>query len=308
MSRRHRAARGAGARQHRLSAAIRLSDASGDAEALAGVLKSVGLDVVLGTNLSRDAMAEKLSQFAGLAGGSDVALFFYAGHGIQLDGKNLLIPVDADLKSELDAKVRMLEIDSILQHTMADAKVKIVPLDACRDNPFARQIRDAAPRRAASRSGRGWPRCGRERDADRVRHRTGPSRARRGGQTQPVHPRAAGPPGHARRRDPPRADARAQVVGRLCRAQLSRAGPDQRQHQRRHQDRQPRLSPRRPAREAAATATRPTPISWRRSTSWHPVARCRWRSTPPSRKSSSAGQSRASATTGSSSEALWAGR
>jgi uncharacterized caspase-like protein len=126
--------------------AVQLPNAQGDAEAMAGVLKSIGFEVVLGVNLGRDGMTEKMIEFGRLSGGADAALFFYAGHGIQLDGKNLLIPVDADLKSELDAKVRTLEIDSMLQHTMSDAKVKVVLLDACRDNPFAKQIQAAAPK------------------------------------------------------------------------------------------------------------------------------------------------------------------
>jgi uncharacterized caspase-like protein len=126
--------------------AVALPNPAGDAQAMADLLKSLGFEVVLGVNLGREAMAEKLSEFAGVSGGADVAAFFYAGHGIQLGGKNLLIPVDADLKNELDAKMRTIEIDSVLQNTMADAKVKLVLLDACRDNPFATQIKDAAPK------------------------------------------------------------------------------------------------------------------------------------------------------------------
>ena len=126
--------------------AVKLPNAKGDAEAIAAVLRSVGFEVVMGTNLGRDAMTEKMSEFGRIAGGADAALFFYAGHGMQLEGKNLLIPIDADLKSELDAKVRTIEIDSVLQHTMADAKIKLVLLDACRDNPFAKQIVASAPK------------------------------------------------------------------------------------------------------------------------------------------------------------------
>lgn len=126
--------------------AVQLPNAKGDAEAIAGVLKSVGFETVVGVDLGRDAMAEKMGEFARIAGGADAALFFYAGHGIQLEGKNYLVPVDADLRSELDAKVRTVEIDSVLQHSMADAKVRIVLLDACRDNPFAKQILAGTPK------------------------------------------------------------------------------------------------------------------------------------------------------------------
>jgi len=126
--------------------AVELPNPASDAEAMTDLLKTMGFEVVLGTNLGREAMVDKLSEFARTSGGADVALFFYAGHGMQLSGKNLLIPVDADLKSELDAKVRTIEIDSVLQDTMADAKVKLVLLDACRDNPFATQIQAATPK------------------------------------------------------------------------------------------------------------------------------------------------------------------
>lgn len=126
--------------------AVQLPNAARDAEAIAATLKSIGFDVVLGTDLDRERMTQRLSDFAGRAQGADVALFFYAGHGIQLDGRNLLVPVDADLKSELDAKVRTVEVDTVLQSTIADAKVKLVLLDACRDNPFAKQIQASAPK------------------------------------------------------------------------------------------------------------------------------------------------------------------
>lgn len=126
--------------------AVQLPNAARDAEAIAATLKSIGFDVVLGTDLDRERMTQRLSDFASRADGADVALFYYAGHGIQLDGRNLLVPVDADLKSELDAKVRTVEVDTVLQNTIADAKVKLVLLDACRDNPFAKQIQASAPK------------------------------------------------------------------------------------------------------------------------------------------------------------------
>lgn len=126
--------------------AVQLPNAARDAEAIAATLKSIGFDVVLGTDLDRERMTQRLSDFASRADGADVALFFYAGHGIQLDGRNLLVPVDADLKTELDAKVRTVEVDTVLQNTIADAKVKLVLLDACRDNPFAKQIQASAPK------------------------------------------------------------------------------------------------------------------------------------------------------------------
>ena len=126
-----------------------------DAKAIANVLRSVGFDVVEGTNLTRDKMTEKLLDFGKKAEGADVAVFFYAGHGIAVNNTNYLLPIDADLKSEMDVKLgAAINVDLTLEQTMADAKVKLVFLDACRDNPFAARIRSAkATRSVAVNSG-----------------------------------------------------------------------------------------------------------------------------------------------------------
>jgi uncharacterized caspase-like protein len=126
--------------------AVKLPNPPADALAMAGLLKSLGFDVVTGIDLGREATGQKMSEFAKISAGADVAVFFYAGHGFQLGGKNLLVPVDANVKSELDAKFSAIEIDTLLEQTMADAKVKIVLLDACRDNPFAKQILASVPK------------------------------------------------------------------------------------------------------------------------------------------------------------------
>src|SRR6202790_858770 len=113
-----------------------------DAKAMASVLRNVGFEVVEGTNLTRDKMTERLLEFGKKAQGADVALFFYAGHGIAINGTNYLLPVDADIKSEMDVRLgSTINIDVTLDQTMSDAKVKLVLLDACRDNPFAARLR-----------------------------------------------------------------------------------------------------------------------------------------------------------------------
>jgi hypothetical protein len=122
-----------------------------DAKSMAKVLRNVGFDVVEGTNLTRDKMTEKLLDFGKRAEGADVAVFFYAGHGIAVNGTNYLLPVDADLKSEMDVKLgAAINVDLTLEQTMSDAKVKLVFLDACRDNPFAAKIRSAKATRSVS--------------------------------------------------------------------------------------------------------------------------------------------------------------
>jgi hypothetical protein len=122
-----------------------------DAKSMAMLLRNVGFDVVEGSNLSRDKMTEKLLDFGKKAQGADVALFFYAGHGIAIGGTNYLLPIDADIKTEMDVKLgAAINIDVTLDQTMGDAKVKLVFLDACRDNPFAAKIRSAKASRSVS--------------------------------------------------------------------------------------------------------------------------------------------------------------
>ena len=126
-----------------------------DAKSMARMLRNVGFEVVEGSNLPRDKMTEKLLDFGKKAEGADVALFFYAGHGIAVNGTNYLLPVDADLKSEMDVKLgAAINVDLTLEQTMGDAKVKLVFLDACRDNPFAAKIRSAKATRIAVRTPR----------------------------------------------------------------------------------------------------------------------------------------------------------
>ena len=115
-----------------------------DAKSMAGVLRNAGFDVVEGVNLTRQEMTERLLEFGKKTQGADVAVFFYAGHGIALDGINYLLPVDADIKSEMDVKLgNAINVDLTLDQTMTAAK-------ACRDNPIAARIKAAAGTRSVS--------------------------------------------------------------------------------------------------------------------------------------------------------------
>ncbi len=128
-----------------------LPNPSVDAKAMAAALRNVGFEVVEGSNLTRDKMTERLLDFGKKAQGADVALFFYAGHGIAISGTNYLLPIDADIKSEMDVKLgAAINIDLTLEQTMGDAKVKLVFLDACRDNPFAAKIKSNAATRSVN--------------------------------------------------------------------------------------------------------------------------------------------------------------
>src|SRR5258707_7141437 len=122
-----------------------------DAKAMAAVLRNVGFEFVEGINLPRDSMTERLLEFGKKAQGADVAVFFYAGHGIAIGGTNYFLPIDADIKSEMDVKLgAAINIDLTLDQTMSDAKVKLVFLDACRDNPFTAKIKSNSATRSVS--------------------------------------------------------------------------------------------------------------------------------------------------------------
>jgi uncharacterized caspase-like protein len=122
-----------------------------DARSMAGVLRNAGFDVVEGINLTRQEMTERLLEFGKKTQGADVAVFFYAGHGIAVDGINYVLPVDADIKSEMDVKLgNAINVDLTLDRTMSAAKVKLVFLDACRDSLFAANIKAAAGTRSVS--------------------------------------------------------------------------------------------------------------------------------------------------------------
>jgi uncharacterized caspase-like protein len=109
-----------------------------DAKAMAALLRSVGFKVVEGSDLTRDAMTERLLDFGKQAQGADIALFYYAGQGLAVDGTGYLLPIDADIKSEMDLKLgNAVNIDLTLDETMGEAKVKLVFLDTSRSDPFA---------------------------------------------------------------------------------------------------------------------------------------------------------------------------
>ena len=127
----------------------KLPNPSKDAKAMSSLLRNLGFEVVMGTDLTKDAMTDSLRKFASEADNADVALFYYAGHGMSLEGKNYLLPIDANLKSELDVKLGgPLDVNVVLDQTMSTAKVKLVFLDACRDNPFVEQISRSARTRS----------------------------------------------------------------------------------------------------------------------------------------------------------------
>ena len=120
--------------------ATSLANPANDANAVADSLERLDFTVVRGIDLDLLEMRRAVRDFSEKLEGADVALFFYAGHGMQVFGENYLIPVDAELSDEADLDFAALKIDLVLRQMEREPRVKIVVLDACRDNPFETQL------------------------------------------------------------------------------------------------------------------------------------------------------------------------
>ena len=128
-----------------------------DADAIAAALAKLGFEVVKGTDLTYRDLRRTARDFAHKLGGADVALLFYAGHGLQVHGRNYLAPVDANLGTEVDLDFETVPLDLILSQMERGARTNLVFLDACRDNPLARNLARSMGTRSAS-IGRGLAR------------------------------------------------------------------------------------------------------------------------------------------------------
>lgn len=119
-----------------------LANPGNDAHDLADKLRSLGFDVMLVIDADKRHLEDNISEFADKASGSDVAMFFFAGHGLQYNGSNYLVPVDAVLRSARDVVYETTDVNRVLAN-MEDSgcKVNILALDACRNNPFERKWR-----------------------------------------------------------------------------------------------------------------------------------------------------------------------
>ncbi len=124
-----------------------------DATAVADVLRKVGFQsVTLVKDVTRDKLVEALRNFTKEADNSDWAMIYYAGHGMEIGGINYLIPVDAKLVSDRDVQFEAIGLEQAMSATEGAKKLRLILLDACRDNPFVNQMK----RSVASRSiGRG---------------------------------------------------------------------------------------------------------------------------------------------------------
>ena len=109
-----------------------------DAETIAATLRAVGFQTVeLDGDLTRERMMKALRDFAEEADKADWALVYFAGHGIEIGGVNYLVPIDAKLSVDRDAQFEAVPLDQVLGAIDGARKLKLILLDACRENPFA---------------------------------------------------------------------------------------------------------------------------------------------------------------------------
>jgi hypothetical protein len=127
-----------------------LNNPSNDATDVAGVLQRLDFEVVEGRDLDKRAMERLIRQFGTKLAGADVALFFYAGHGLQVGGQNYLVPTDARLVAEGDVDFESLPLNLVIKQMEREAKTSIVMLDACRDNPLSRNLARTMGTRSAA--------------------------------------------------------------------------------------------------------------------------------------------------------------
>ncbi|WP_428131367.1 caspase family protein [Bradyrhizobium sp.] len=132
--------------------AIKLGNPVNDSDSVAATLKAAGFDTVeTRHDLGIAGMRKALRDFTDKTVNADIAVVFYAGHGIELDGTNYLIPVDAALKRDIDVYDEAISLDRILATIEPARQLRLVILDACRNNPFADTMKRTVGTRAIGR-------------------------------------------------------------------------------------------------------------------------------------------------------------
>ena len=119
-----------------------LANPRNDAGDMAAALKAAGFDVISALDADKRAFDRALRSFADRMAKADVALFYFAGHGLQVGAQNYLVPIDAKLERERDLEFEAVKLEFVLRQMEIDreGKTSIVMLDACRDNPLSRNL------------------------------------------------------------------------------------------------------------------------------------------------------------------------
>ena len=133
----------------------RLHNAVNDARSMKSALEDTGFTVRISLNATQQQMETVVDEFVGEVNPGDIALFFYAGHGMQISDQNYLIPVDFQARTAVDAKYKAYPAQRVQENLEgAGAAMQIIILDACRNNPF-RSWRGGSDGLAAMHAGRG---------------------------------------------------------------------------------------------------------------------------------------------------------
>jgi hypothetical protein len=127
-----------------------LTNPRNDAEDFAAALKALGIEVIKGLDLDKRGMEQEVRKFSTALTAADVGIFFYAGHGLQVNGNNYLVPVDAELLTADALEFEMVRADLVQRLMENSAKTNILFLDACRNNPLSRNLARALGTRSAA--------------------------------------------------------------------------------------------------------------------------------------------------------------
>jgi TPR repeat protein len=129
-----------------------LTNTTNDAKGVADTFRAVGFNVVqVVSDAGRSSLIAALSEFERQADNADWAAVYYAGHGMEVDGVNYLVPVDARLRDERDVQDEAISVNRVLDAIANARKLRLVMLDACRDNPFLRSMHRSIAGRSISR-------------------------------------------------------------------------------------------------------------------------------------------------------------
>lgn len=140
------------------TAVIALPNPANDARAVAERLTHLGFEVTSVTNADKRTMDEALRTFGRRAAAADVAMVFYAGHGVQVDGRNYLVPIDAHPPQQTqDLRYEFVDVAAVTDELAGARRLRIVVLDACRDNPIASGLSRSLGRSLGSSRGLAAP-------------------------------------------------------------------------------------------------------------------------------------------------------
>src|SRR5713101_3957749 len=127
-----------------------LRNSRNDADDISEQLKRLGFSVIDGRDLDRSTMQAALGRFAQRLKGADAGLVYYSGHGLQINGQNFLVPVDLKLDDGAFTPFEMVKVDDVVEALSYTDGVRLLVLDACRDNPFANSLAQNKGSRGAS--------------------------------------------------------------------------------------------------------------------------------------------------------------